>query len=499
MSKRTQRRGGRGLFEIRPGQHRPKNIRNGTIFVALIALLLFVIYVKPTVPGFGTKGQKVVMEVSDGVNVRPGSTPVRVNGVEVGQVTKVGRAPSGRGVRVELLVEDGKGVKVHEDATVALRWRTLLGRNLYADLRPGSDSAPLLAASDVIPRSRTEVQTELDQAVEPLDTTGRTAVQTILKEFDKGFGSASGYRRTVRALGPAMRSLGPGLHSIRGTGSGDLRKMIQNTSRVLGAVASDEVELGEFINDGSVALGVTAAREADIRSLLASAPGALRETRTTMARLRKTLDVLDPVAQELRPGARKLRGSADDANRLLTAAAPLLRDAKPTVRALEPAVRDLTKLTSSGNELMAAANPVLDDAIYPILPYLRTPGVVSKRKLFQMIGPGISSADGVTAWGDSRGTFGNFEAGVGEGTIPAFSPCTTFITDGTVPADQKINCDATVRILSALVTGTSPDRIDIQRGAAAPAARSKSLLDSKAGTQLMTRSLAATKKKEAGR
>ncbi|MEV4421147.1 MlaD family protein [Patulibacter sp. NPDC049589] len=498
MSKRTQRRGGRGMFEIRPGQHRPKNIRNGTIFIVLIALLLFVIYAKPTVPGFGTEGQKVVVNVANGINIRPGSTPVRVNGVEVGAVTKVDRAPSGRGVRVELLVEKGKGVKVHKDASVAFRWRTLLGRNLYADLKPGSASAPVLASSDVIPESHTEVQTELDQAVEPLDTTGRKALQTIVKEFDKGFGSASAYKRTVKALGPALSSLGPGLESVRGTEPGDLQKMIQKSSRVLGAVASDEAKLGEFINSGSVALGVTAARSADVRSLLASAPGALQETRTTMARLRKTLDVLDPVAQELRPGARKLAGSADDANELLTAAAPLLKDAKPTVRALKPAVQDLTKLTTSGNDLMAAANPVLDDAIYPILPYLRTPGVVSKRKLYTMIGPAISVGDAGTAWGDSRGTFGNFEAGAGEGTIPAFSPCQTWITDGTVPPDQKINCDAAVRIIAALVTGTSPDQIDV-KGAAAPAAKSKSLLDSKQGIQLMTKSLAADKKKEAGR
>lgn len=491
MSKRNQRRGGRGMFEIRPGKHRPKNIRNGTIFVALILLFLVVLYVKPTVPGFGPKGQEVTAELSSGINVRPGSTPIRVQGVEVGQVTSVERAPSGRGVRVKMLVEEGKGVSVRKDASMSFRWRTLLGRNLYVDLRPGSPSAPELAESEVVPRSRTEVQTELDQAIEPFDATGRESVKTIIDEFDKGFGSASAYKQTVKALGPAMKSLGPGLRSIRGTESGDLQEMIQGTSRTLGALARSEVKLGNLIHNGSVALGVTAAQATNLQALLDAAPGALGETRATMARLRTTLDVLDPVAQQLRPGARKIDDAADDATPLLKAAAPLLRDAKPTVRALKPAVEDLTKLTSSGNQLMAAATPVLDDAIYPILPYLRTEGVMSKHKTYEMIGPTLSSAAGVAGWGDRYGTHANFEAGVGDGSIPAFSPCTVRVADFTT--DEKVNCEAAVRILAALVTGTTPGSIDV-RNSSVPKAKVMDLISDRSKLDAMKKSLRATRK-----
>jgi virulence factor Mce-like protein len=497
MSSRKKRGGGRGMFEIRPGKHRPKNVRNGTIFVVLVALFLFVLYVKPTIPGFGTEGQEITADLNTGINVRPGSTPIRVQGVEAGQVTKVERAPSGKGVRVTMLVEKKSGVKVHEDARLSMRWRTLLGRNLYVDLSPGSPSAPLLAKGGTIPMSRTETQTELDQAVEPFDATGRKALKTIIEEFDEGFASPAGYRQTVRALGPAMKSLGPGLRSIRGTEPGDLGDAIRGTSRVLGSLANSEVELGRLIDNGNVALGVTAARSADMRALLSSAPGALRETRATMTRLRTTLDVLDPTAEALRPGARRLAGASDDARVLLTAAAPLLRDAKPTVKALEPAVRDLTKLTSSGNALMAAANPVLDDAIYPILPYLRTEGVESKHKTYEMIGPALSSADAVAGWGDQYGTHANFEAGVGEGTIPAFSPCTTFLTDNTVPLDQKLNCEAAAKIVAALVTGTSPDAIDL-KGSSVPEGKVESLLKDKGKLADMKKTLTKSLK-EAGR
>lgn len=459
--RKTRGRGGRGLFEIRPGQHRPKVLRNGAIFVFLAVALVYVLHATPTFPGFATKGQKVTFEVANGINIRPGSTPVRVNGVEVGSVEKVERAPSGRGVRVETLVREDSGVSVRKDASVSLRWRTVLGRNIYVDLRPGSPSAPVLAESEIIPRSRTETQTELDQALEPFDATGRDALKTIIEEFDKGFGSAEAYKATVKELGPALRSLGPGLRAFRGREANDLQQMIQGTSRTLGALASDEVALGKLIDNGSVALGVTAAQSQNIQGILATAPGALQETRATMARLRTTLDVLDPVAAELRPGARQLPASADDASVLLNAAAPLLRDAKPTVRALRPAVQDLTKLTRSGNDVMAAANPVLDSAIYPILPYLRTTDTQAKRKMYEMLGPFVSAANSAVAHGDKLGTIANFEAGVGEGSLPAVSPCQAFLTDPTV--QEKINCDLVGRILVAAYTGQNPADVELRK------------------------------------
>jgi virulence factor Mce-like protein len=457
------------MFEIRPGQHRPKNIRNGAIFVTLIAILLFVLYAKPTVPGFGATGQEITAYVNDGINVRKGSTPVRVKGVEVGNVTKIERGPGGRGVKVTMLVEKGKGVTVYKDARADFRWRTLLGRNLYVDLQPGSPSAQKLSASDPIPTSRTSTQTELDQALDPLDADGRRAVKTIITEFDKGFGSAKAYKETVRNLGPAVNKLGQGLNSLRGQNDGDLQKAIAGTSRVLGAVASSQVELGDLIDDGSVALGVTAARSQDLRSTLATAPGALNETRLTMARLRQTLDTLDPVAQQLRPGARKLPDTADNASTLLKAATPLLADAKPTVLALKPAVQDLLKLTTSGNNLMATSNPVLDDLVYPILPYLRSRDVDSKKKNYAMIGPAVSAANGVVGKADIFPTLANFEAGAGDGSIPVNSPCTTFLTDPTVPLEKKVECDGIARIIATVLTGVPPQDTTIENPAAANA------------------------------
>ncbi len=495
MSRRA-RRGRSPLFEIQPGQHRPKHVRNGAIFVVAIALFLWIIYTRPTIPGLGKGGTEVTADVSNGANVRPGYTPVRVQGVDVGQVTKVERSPSGRGVRVTFRVDDGTGVEVKRDARISLRWRTLLGRNLYVDLQPGSKSAPDLGGA-TIALHRTTVQNELDEAVEPLDDDGRTALKTIIREFDRGFAEGTGYRRTAKALGPAMRSLGPGLRALRGTQPGDLQELVRGVSRTAGALASDEVALGNLVTGGRATLAVTAARQADLRSLLSAAPGALAETRTTMARLRETLDVLDPLARDLRPGARKLPAAADETRRLLTVATPLLQDAGPTVRALRPAVQDLTKLTGSGTAFIAAIDPTLDRLIHPILPWARQRDAESKMKNYEVIGPAVSAAAGVTALGDRVGPVANFEAGVGE-NVEGLSPCKTFITNEYIPDDQKLNCELATRLITALLTGTPPDKVPF-KSSAASAGAVRSLLRDTPKLRALARNVRNAQEKESGR
>src|SRR3954447_7548953 len=253
----------RQRMEIVPGRHRPKRVRNGAIFVAAVVIFLWIIYTKPTLPFLGPKGTTVTADLGYGANIRPGYTPVRVHGVDVGQVTSVKRPPSGRGVRVKLLVLDGKGVKLHQDASLSLRWRTLLGRNMYVDLDPGSPSAPALPGN-FIPRSRTSDQVELDTALEPLDSSGRRAFQTMINEFDRGFSDPQAFAGTLDAAAPALRNAARGLKPLTGTQPDDLHDLVSSTSRALGALARNEQALGGVLDNGRLALGATAARRADV-------------------------------------------------------------------------------------------------------------------------------------------------------------------------------------------------------------------------------------------
>ena len=443
------------MFDRQPGQHKPKRVRNGAIFAALVSIFLWILYTKPSIPFFASSGTTIKADFAYAADLEPGYTPVRVLGVNVGVVSGVGRTPSGRGAQVAMTIDPGKGVIVKQDATASLRWRTLLGLNYYVDLTPGSPSAPRLG-SQVIPESQTSSQVELDQALEPLNAQGRQAVQTTIDQFDAGFADPTAVGQTIQNFAPAMTNLAAGLPALRGTTRGDLPVLVASTSKAAGALARDEVALGGMIDSGAVALGVTAAQRMDLGSTFDQAPNALQQTQATMARLRVTLGILDPIARQLRPGARRLYRAATLAQTAVSAATPVLGDLKPTLAAIRPSVNSLAAASQAGVPVINSLTPTLDRTTTSFLTFLNQTDPETKLKNYEAVGPAVAGVSSAIAYGDKYGTLADFEAGFGENTLGSISPCATFLTDPTVPLQEKIDCQALSQLLVSILNGQSP-------------------------------------------
>lgn len=455
------------MFDQVPGQHRPKLIRNGALFGLFMALAVYVMYFRPPIPVLSQTGYEVQADLAEGTNIRPGFTPVRVAGIDVGQVTKQKDLGPNQGVRITMEMEDGRGVsKVYKNATAASRWRTLLGRNHYIDLDIGDPSAGEI--SDPIPKSRTAGQIELDEAIDTFDKSGRDSLGNIIEETNKGFSDGKSVKRAVRAVPPAMKELAPALDALQGEKEGDLSRLVFQTNRAMEALGRDEKALGGLIDQGAIALGVTAARRADIGETLRNAGGALVQTRSTAVRLRTTLDELDPLAADLRPGARVLDETAIVTRGLLRKATPLLVDARPTFRDLAPAARSARTAARSGAPALANFQPILDRFKNTLIPYFDETHEESKRKNFQMIGPALSAAAGVLSPGDFRGSLARFQAGVGEGLLVS-TPCRTDLFNRFVTTDEgKIKCELLAMALGAGVTGREPSTIRAKNGLVPP-------------------------------
>jgi phospholipid/cholesterol/gamma-HCH transport system substrate-binding protein len=446
----------RRLFEIQPGMHKPKLVRNGALFTVFVAIFLYVIYTKPPFPLISSSGTTVKADFAYAADVVPGRTPVRVLGVDVGTVTGISRMANLRGVQVTMSLHDGSGITVKRDASASLRWRTLLGLNYYVDLTPGSTSAPRLG-DGVIPESSTSSQVELDQALQPLNAQGRQALQTMIDQFDAGFADPSAVRRTIQNTAPAMRNLALGLPGLRGTvPAQDLPALVTSTGRWMGAAARDEAALGGLIDNGAVALGVTAAQQLALGSTLDAAPGALQQTEATMARLRTTIATLNPIAQELEPGAVKLARAATLARTALSVATPLLSDLKPTLAAIRPSVNALAKAARAGVPVIASLTPTLDRVQTSFLPFLNQRDPETKLKQYEAVGPAVAGVSSAIALGDRFGTLAGFEAGFGENAGAGISPCSTNLLNPTVPAKNRADCQALVQMLESIYTGSPP-------------------------------------------
>jgi len=434
----------RSRFEWVPGQHEPKPVRIGLIALAVSALVLYVGFTA-SIPFLPEKGTEVTAVFEHATNAKPG-THVRVDGVRVGSVVKVAPAARGRGAAVTMRLDEDSGVELKRDARAAVWWRTLLGRNMYVELDPGSPSAPALGSA-TIPVTRTTAQVEFDDLLGVLDPTGRKSVQTMLREFDRGFAAPDAVGASIDALSPMMRSSAPALRAMGGTQPGDLSRLVTQTSRALGALARDEVALGGLIDGANVTLGVTAARRADLGATLERAPASLRQTRASMIRLRTTLDALDPLAASLRPGVRRLSPAVQRARPMLASLDRLLARAEPLLLDLRPTAQGLTELAPDARALVRDAGPAVTRAKDEVLPLLYKRSPDTKWRTFEGVGPTFSAIASAAQQYDIFGHVMRFQAGASEQFVgPA--PCSTVFLDPT--AKEKVNCELLEQTVQSL-------------------------------------------------
>lgn len=451
---------GRGIlsrFELRPGLHRPRPVRDGAIFLTVLALLMWIAYgARDIVPlPLWPKGGTVVEADFDraiyvGQDLAP--TPVRVGGVNVGKVESVEHLPSGDGVRVRMRIDD-EDVNLRRDARASMWERTLLGYNFYIELDPGSPSAPPLGEQP-IPMERTQTQVELDEVLTAFDGDARGAVRTFIRELDRGFADPDAVGQAVDRLGPAMRNVGPGAGALRGQRRGDLGRAVTSTSRMMGALARSELELAQLVDSADVAFGVTAARGQDIAATLQQAPQTLQDTQLTMTRLRTTLDQLDPLAESLRPGARRLDAAARALEPTLREAVPLLRDARPLLQALPSAAQDLRGAADSGVPLLDGLQPTVDRVESSFIPWLGSTDDDLGMPVYQLAGPMFAAANGDSQVFDTYGYSARFTGGAQQGSAMT-APCKTYFFDR--DSEDYLRCESMLKVFGTLMGGRAPN------------------------------------------
>lgn len=426
--------------------HRPRPLRSGAILLALVVLVLWTGYTR-SIPFLPKGGTEVQARFANATQVQ-GGTVVRVAGVDVGEVETVQRERGRRGALITMRIEDDQDVDLKSDARAAILWRTLLGRNMYIDLDPGTPGTADLG-SEGIPLDRTEVQTEADQALQPLGRTQRRSVQETIAAFDAGTREPKEIQGAIDAAGPALRKVRTGVGSLRGTRPGALTDLVRNTSRTMGALARSDDDLAGLVDDGRVALGVTAARRDDLGAILDQAPVTMDDTRLTLAKVRDTLDELDPTAKDLLPGARALPDAADAARPALSRLDTVLDDAEPTLRALRPAVTRLASTVDPGITTIDALKPTVTRTNDTLLPWLNEKDEDTNLKLSEAIGPFFSTLSSAASGFDANGFMMNFQTAPSERTFQ-FLPCTLRLTDPSATPENKINCDALGDLVKAL-------------------------------------------------
>ena len=258
----------------------------GAIVVVLVIIGIWLAFTKEL--PFQSPGYQLKATFANAVDISD-KAPVRIAGVNVGQVTGLER--EGNNSVVTFTVSDA-GRPIHADASASIRPRIFLEGNFFIDLDPGSPSAPDLPDKATIPVTRTSTAVQLDQVLTALQKPERANLQRLLE----GFGTALTYQPTPaedQTQDPAVRgesaatalnqtfdygaAAGRGSaivnEALLGTRPDDLSQLLVGGNRIFKTLASREVQLKGLISNFNTFTGALAAQSGALsESIRAASP-----------------------------------------------------------------------------------------------------------------------------------------------------------------------------------------------------------------------------------
>lgn len=316
----------------------PSFLAIGIVAAIVILALSYLAFSKSlpfTGPGY------TVTAVFENAQTLRSTSPVRIAGVNVGEVTEI--TLDGELTRVTFSVDDA-GQPLKTDSEVAIRPRLFLEGNWFLDLQPGSPSAPELDDGDSIPASQTSAPVQLDQVLTTLQQPDRQNLSALLDGYgsaladeptaaqDKGQDPSVKGKSAAQAINESFKygaRAGKGTaqtsEALLGEQPGDLNRLVAKTGIVFRKLASRESQLSSLITNLSVTAGAFAAESASLEETIAELAPTLEQAQPSLAKLNATLPPLRAFARELTPGVKQLPATIE-------AGTPWLRQTKRLVQ-----------------------------------------------------------------------------------------------------------------------------------------------------------------------
>ncbi|MGH2803552.1 MAG: MlaD family protein, partial [Thermoleophilaceae bacterium] len=263
------------MRSFRTGVH---PVRAGVIGLVLISIFTYFAFAKdlPFTPGYR------VQAVFDNSNLVGQRTPVRIAGVDIGEVVAVERYRDTNLALVTMEIGDG-GRPIHRDATIKVRPRLFLEGNFYLDLEPGTAAAAEIEDGGMIPAAQTSHPVQLHQVLTGLQHDTREALQETLKGLGtaldseptaaddadqdpdvSGLTGAQALNRTLDHSPAALRDSAIVNEALLGKAPRDLTRMIRGIARTSEGLARDEQALRDLVSDFNTTMATMASKAPEL-------------------------------------------------------------------------------------------------------------------------------------------------------------------------------------------------------------------------------------------
>jgi phospholipid/cholesterol/gamma-HCH transport system substrate-binding protein len=253
------------------------------------------------------------------------NSPVRIAGVDVGQVTSVQRVPGSPTAALVKMSISKNGLPIHANATINVRPRLFLEGNFYVDLAPGTPEAPALSSGSTLPAGNTSGPVQLDRVLSALTSNTRANLQALLQGFggalndkptaaedasqdptQRGLTAAQSLNQSLKYSAGAFKASTLVNEALLGSQSNDLAGVVTGTDHFFGALASTQARLSHLVGVFNATVAALANRQHDLSQTISLLPSALRATNNSLGPLEASFAPTRAFARDLLPSVKQL-------------------------------------------------------------------------------------------------------------------------------------------------------------------------------------------------
>jgi phospholipid/cholesterol/gamma-HCH transport system substrate-binding protein len=373
MRKRRRKRGGMSTFVA------------GLIAIIAIAVFTYLGFTKFANPFASPYTVHAIFSNANGVE--PGS-PIRIAGVDVGQVTGVGPVPGCRlggtpeqtggspsqqcsAADVTFTVNN-QGLPIHKDATFAIRPRIFLEGNFFIDVDPGTPEAPSAPTGYTFPIQQGTEPVQFDQVLTSLQSGTRQNLQTLLQQFGTALKKGGpSYNASIKYWLPAYEYSAIVAHDALGIDPHDLSNAINDQGTVSGAINTHPQTLQNLITNFNTTADAFARENVSLENAVAALPKTLAAAIPAFNALNAAF-CSGPQVPDCAPGplpqlAKALIPGVQSTGPMIDASLPFITQLRylvspPELRGL---TADLSKTVPALSNLTRASIPLMANGVRP--------------------------------------------------------------------------------------------------------------------------------------
>jgi phospholipid/cholesterol/gamma-HCH transport system substrate-binding protein len=405
---------------VRRHRSRVSNFAAGIIAAVVIAAAVYLAFGGPTPFGGSPFVLKAVFTTETQLHI---PSPVRIAGVDVGQVTSVQRVPGSGQAAVITMQLNENGLPIHANATARIRSRIFLEGNFYVDLQPGSPNAPLLDSGQTLAAANTSGPVQLDRVLAALTSNARANLQTLVQGFGnalnnqptaaqdatqdpsvRGLTAAQALNRSLRYSAGAFKASAIVNQALLGIQPHDLSRSVAGNEQVFRALASRQTQLQGFVTTFDATTRALAARQHDLSDTIAALPPLLRTANRALTSLDASFGPTKMFAKAILPGIEQLDPTIGQALPWLAQATQLVSNTElgALTADLTPAVQQTASTIHATTSLVKQSDALARCVIHNLVPtgneVIQDPPATTGAPVYQEL---LASAVGIAGAGQN--------------------------------------------------------------------------------------------------